>query len=161
MNAMARWTDPRPLALSLSKGERSPFDKLRVSGPCFDTSWKRPGMRAGGSSSKRGYTLLEVLIGLAIFTVVVVPLLTTVFDRTRVTRSRDTVIASCLLQQEAAIITAFPDQIVPFHKRRVDGTDWTISVTVAGTGMAQCILQALKAGTAYGRTIVYVFKEGQ
>ncbi len=77
-------------------------------------------------------TLLEVLVGLTILLLVVVPLSTVLARSASTKAAREKLTATCLLEQETAIVRHFPSERSMVRKRTVAGREWTVRCESSG-----------------------------
>ncbi len=103
------------------------------SGCCDDHTMGVPERAwATNASSRTGVTLLEVLVGMTILLMVVVPL-STLLARAGSTRTaRDKLTATCILEQEAAVVRHLPSERSMVRKRILGGREWTIRCESSG-----------------------------
>lgn len=79
-----------------------------------------------------GFTLVELLVSLSILVAVLVPVLIS-FNRNRgISESENEIIATCILEQEAAMIRKFPNEVLSVKRRMVAGREWLISIENSG-----------------------------
>ena len=86
------------------------------------------------SQNQCGYTLFESLIALAILITVVVPLTTLFHRKADAARLARSIAAACILEQEAALAAAFPQDVAPVKRRQIDGKEWTVRTGASGSG---------------------------
>ncbi len=120
------------------------------------TSTKQKSLRSNPIFCNKGYTLLETMVALALFLAVIVPLTERMVLSIRVNRGKDKIIATSLVEQEAARLKAFPDQIFSSKQRVVKGRKWTIKASFTGKSLKQCQLEVYKGRRFINRTIFYV-----
>ncbi len=89
------------------------------------------------TSTISGFTLLEVLISLSILLIAIIPLSLIAYKNTDSTDAEKEIIANCLIEQESALVRAYPDQILPVKRRTVLGTEWLIQTEYTGTDLVQ------------------------
>lgn len=109
-------------------------------------------------NNPNGYTLLEVLIAMSLFLMVIVPMMGYMSASAKVNKGRDTMIASCILEQEAAQISLFPTEIFSTKRRTVNGREWVIQASFEGNELIKCTLSAAKHGKTVDKVIFYVYK---
>lgn len=82
-----------------------------------------------------GVTLVEALVALAVFLVVVVPMISFAFrdNQSRVTEVMLT--AACILEQEAARVRRDPAGMPPSKTRTIQGEQWTIECEKEGADL--------------------------
>ena len=105
-----------------------------------------------------GFTLVEALIALAIFMIVLIPIVSRTFENTRVVKNREKVIAICILDQETALVRASPESIVPVKRRIIAGQEWLVRCTAQGEKLVKCRLAVEKDKREITWTIAYVNK---
>lgn len=113
------------------------------------------GKHREGSRNNNGYTLLEAVIAMALFLVVLVPLLQRMSLANKEYRAKEIIIASCLLEQEAAAIMLQPDTHVATKRRMVQGKEWIIEISVQGDALRQYELKARYRGKEIHRILFY------
>jgi type II secretory pathway pseudopilin PulG len=102
-----------------------------------------------------GYTLLEVVIALAILTAVVVPLVS-IISRTVFTGNlKNELTGIWLCEQEADLIMAFPDHTIPVKHRYIDNLEWTIKTEKSGSGLIRYTLTAYLHDRSYASLNFY------
>jgi prepilin-type N-terminal cleavage/methylation domain-containing protein len=106
-----------------------------------------------------GFTLLETLVALAVFTMVVVPLMTGVSLHNQTRATRESIVATCLLQQEEQRIRAFPQYIDPVRYRVVGSKTWVVHAETAGSRLVWCTLSVEKDGHQCGKVGFYVYRQ--
>jgi hypothetical protein len=112
-------------------------------------------LRKFQNDTASGYTLLEVVIGLFLFVAVVVPLMAGLFSNTGTLRTEESLIATWLLEQEAASVRLFTDEGLTSKRRLVDGIEWTIKIKAEGSPLTKYTLSAFKHGKKREEVIVY------
>jgi type II secretory pathway pseudopilin PulG len=112
------------------------------------------------TQSQTGYTLVEVLISLFIFIAIAIPMLTGVFTNTGSLRSEEALVAAWILEQEAATVRLFPEEIVQVRRRIIDGKEWIVLAEQTGAPLVRVDLTALHQRKKCGRVIVYALKNG-
>jgi hypothetical protein len=110
-------------------------------------------------SSSHGYTLLEALIALSIFMVVIVPLLGRLATGAGMSRARDALAASCLIEQTAVGIELYPDEVKPVERRRVGPRVYEIRTDASGSGLQTYRIRVSCRGKRIGEAIVYRHEE--
>jgi hypothetical protein len=91
-----------------------------------DTSRKR----IHGYCDDTGYTLIETVISLVLLIAIAVPLITRFYYGNTLHESRAELTGIWLIEQEAALIRAFPSKILPVKRRYCDMDEWTLRTTV-------------------------------
>ena len=94
-------------------------------------------MKKSSKLSESGYTLLEVLISLFILLTIVIPLITVIYRNSKAIDTEKSITAICLLEQESALVKAYPEETVPIRRRVINGREWTIKTEITGTGLLQ------------------------
>jgi hypothetical protein len=94
-----------------------------------------------------GYTLIEVVISLAIFISISVPMLCAVIKNTGALRS-----------QEAATIRFSPDESMPVKHRIIEGRDWTVRIETEGKPLVKYSLTASRKDKVRGRMVLFVYR---
>jgi hypothetical protein len=112
------------------------------------------------SLNHQGYTLLEAMIGLTLLLTVLIPLMVKMHDINRLNRGNNAITASCLLEQEAALIQGFPDECLSSKRRVVLGKKWEIKATFTGNGLVQCLLTASLGKKEIERVVFMFYKKG-
>jgi hypothetical protein len=107
------------------------------------------------STNQCGYTLLETVISLTILMIVVVPLLSRLYQNTSLADARYELVGIRLIEQEAALVCAMPNEFSPLKKRYVDKQEWTIRADVAANGPLRYTLAAELHGTVRARAVFY------
>lgn len=104
---------------------------------------------------RRGYTLLETLIALAILLSIIVPLTAVAYKNSGALRARSALTAQCLLEQEAALATAFPEDVVPVKRRMIDDAEWVVKTEITGKDPLVYAMTALWGTRAEGKVVFY------
>jgi len=104
-----------------------------------------------------GFTLVEVLVALTIFTGILVPLLGAISRAAQVSAAQKRLVAMCLLDQESALVRAAPAQMVALRRRQVQGQEWLIRAQSSGTGLVWYRLKAENGGRQYGEARLAVY----
>jgi hypothetical protein len=125
--------------------------RLCVRDRFFITKQKRTSIQP----HNHGYTLMEVLISLSMFIAIAVPMLAAVATNTGTLRSQEALMASWILEQEAAGVRLFPEDVAPIKYRVVDGKSWTITIDAQGSPLRKFELVAVHKGKKCGKVIVY------
>jgi len=107
------------------------------------------------NNHSRGYTLLETLIALAILMSVIVPLTTMLHKNSGAIHTRNALIAQCLLEQEAALAMAFPEDVLPVKRRMIDSLEWIVKTEVTGKDPLVYAMTALRGTREEGKVIFY------
>lgn len=103
----------------------------------------------------QGYTLLEAVIGLSIFVVIVVPLLSHMFGYNRVRECESRITATCLLEQESKLALQSPDSIQIEKKRTINKEEWLITTSHEGNEFVRYDMKAVFRGKIQGEVIFY------
>jgi prepilin-type N-terminal cleavage/methylation domain-containing protein len=106
----------------------------------------------------KGYTLLEVMIGLAVFVTVVIPLTSFLFKDLFFAKYQDKVTAFCLLDQEIKKAQVFPGAMCSLKRLNVASQDWEIRSETSGSGLMKCKFTAMKNKIIYGEFWVMIYK---
>ena len=88
-----------------------------------------------------GFTLLETVVALGIFLAVVVPLMHHMTSATRMNKGKQKMVAACILEQEAAILRMYPDEMFTSKQRHVKGVTWTVKASIQGDKLKTCHLE--------------------
>lgn len=104
-----------------------------------------------------GYTVIEVLVALALFLMVIVPLMGYMSNAARVNKGREKLVAACLLEQEATRLRLYPDDIFHSKQRHIQGKRWEIRATFSGGALKRCNLAACEKGKIVDRVIFYLY----
>lgn len=107
----------------------------------------------------KGYTLLEALIALSLLLFLIVPLIGRMLDSIKINKGTNAVIASCLLEQEAAVIRSFPQEAVSTKRRQINGREWEIRAKLTGEIYTECTLEAFNGKTKIEKVIFYVYRK--
>jgi hypothetical protein len=105
-----------------------------------------------------GYTLIEVVISLAIFISISVPMLCAVIKNTGALRSQEALEATWTLEQEAATIRFSPDESMPVKHRIIEGRDWTVRIETEGKPLVKYSLTASRKDKVRGRMVLFVYR---
>ena len=84
-------------------------------------------------NSPCGYTLLETVISLAVLCAVVVPLFAIFRHGGVVADTRRRLTGIWLVEQEAAVIGAFPGRALPVKRHRVENREWIVRTGISET----------------------------
>jgi len=106
----------------------------------------------------KGYTLLETLVAMALFIIVIVPLMEYISVSNKINRGEEKIIASCILEQEAAALKMFPDEILVTKFRKVKGEKWLIKTSLKGEKLKMCRIGAYKKDKKIGEVFLYVYE---
>jgi prepilin-type N-terminal cleavage/methylation domain-containing protein len=105
-----------------------------------------------------GFTLIEILVALFLLTSIALPLITGLCANTNTLRTEESLVATWLLEQEAASVRLFTDEGLMSKRRIVDGKAWVIQIRAEGSPLAKYTLTALKQGKKRGEVVVYGIK---
>jgi hypothetical protein len=112
----------------------------------------------GECAGSGGYTLIEVVISLAIFIAISVPMLCAVVRNTGALRSQEALEAVWMLEQEAASIRFSPGEPMPVKHRIIEGRDWTIRIETEGRPLVKYSLAASRKDKVRGNMVIYVYR---
>ena len=112
----------------------------------------------GVCADSGGYTLIEVVISLAIFISISVPMLCAVIKNTGALRSQDALEAVWMLEQEAASIRLSPDEAMPVKHRIIEGRDWTVRIESEGKPLVKYSLTASRKDKVRGKLVLFVYR---
>jgi hypothetical protein len=112
----------------------------------------------GLSTDSSGYTLIEVVISLAIFISISVPMLCAVIRNTGALRSQEALEATWMLDQEAASIRFSSDEAMPVKHRIIEGRDWTVRIETEGKPLVKYLLTASRKDKVRGRMVLFVYQ---
>lgn len=115
------------------------------------------GYRNRINENQDGFTILETMIALAIFLVCVVPLTTGLIRVGKVRRSMDMVTASCLLQQQYAIIQSSPRLLLPRSEKIIDENKWVIETSSEGGELKKYTVTVLRGNKEITTGRMYVY----
>lgn len=107
--------------------------------------------------NNKGYSLLEVLVAMVLFLAVIVPLMGHMSSSARINRGKDKMVAACILEQEAAQLRLYPDEIFNTKRRNINGIEWIIKASFQGEQLKKCTLSVSKRGKSVDRVIFYLF----
>jgi hypothetical protein len=79
-----------------------------------------------------GYTLIEVLIALAILMSVLIPLSGAFYRNTSAMKSMQTMTAMCIVEQEQKLASVFPEDVIPLKRRNIDSKEWIVRTETSG-----------------------------
>ncbi len=102
-----------------------------------------------------GYTLLETLIALAILISIIVPLTAILHKNSSALHARDTLTAQCLLEQEAVLAVAFPEDVIPVKRRMADSLEWIVKTEVTGKDPLIYSMTASRGDKEAGKVVFY------
>ena len=102
-----------------------------------------------------GYTLLETVIALALLMMIVVPFLGRLYRNFMLTGIERELTGIWLCEQEAGVITAFPDDAVPVRRRYVNGEEWVIRTEKKGGDVITYTMTAQVQNRQYAVTVFY------
>lgn len=103
-----------------------------------------------------GYTLLEVLVGLALLVSILVPLLLYMNGPLR-NSSEHYITATCLLKQEALKISYNPENFMKKKFVKVNNREWEIN-GIYDESLSRFTLEASYKNKEYGSLLYSVFK---
>lgn len=110
-----------------------------------------------GAKRNDGYTLLETVIAVAILMAVVIPMLSWFYRGSTLHDAQMELTGIWLIEQEAAVATAFPQSVLPQKRRSIASEEWVLQTTVAGKQLPCYTITAVFRGvkratvTFYGR----------
>lgn len=102
-----------------------------------------------------GYTLLETLIAFVILLVIVVPLVSFLFRISGAHDSERMFTGICLMEQEAALVRAFPGKSIPVKMRIINGREWVIKTEVGGSELLQYKMRVSEGEKMRGEVMFY------
>ncbi len=114
---------------------------------------------AQSSGSASGYTLLEALIALTIFMIAVVPLTMRIMTVPGASRVARQVIATCILEQEAAALRLAPHKTPVRKKRMVGGREWEVRFDYAGEKLKMCKVAVVMEKKVVAEAQLYLFMD--
>jgi prepilin-type N-terminal cleavage/methylation domain-containing protein len=106
-----------------------------------------------------GYTLIEVILAMFLFSAIAIPMLCAVISNSDAMRSQESLTAAYLLEQEAMRVRLFPEDAAPIVHRTLDGKAWTVEIKADGTPLVKYELMAIKKNRNCGRAIVYAYQK--
>lgn len=114
--------------------------------------------KALSKNDVRGFTLIEVLVALALFLVVIVPLIGHMSVSVKINRGKNKMVAACIIEQEAAKMRMFPDETFNEKRRKINGKEWVIKTTFKGNKLKTCRISAHYKGKMIDKAIFYLYK---
>ncbi len=106
----------------------------------------------------RGYTVIEALIALSIFVAVVVPLMQRMYISAKINRGKDKMVASCIIEQETALLYTFPDRIFTSKSRTINRKKWTVKAYIKGDKLKKVELKVYKKKKFVEKAKFYIYK---
>jgi prepilin-type N-terminal cleavage/methylation domain-containing protein len=110
--------------------------------------------------NRPGFTLIETMMSLVIFTAIVIPLMSFLYQDTFFAHDRDKIIALCLLDQEGKILRRIPAMYAPVKRKMINGIEWTIKTEKEGTPLITFKLSALKKDKIIGEVLFKAYAAG-
>lgn len=114
-----------------------------------------------GVRGQGGYTLLEALVALALFVVVVIPVVTLFVRAGRDNRVLERIVASSILEQETVLFKASPAQWPMSKQRTVEGKQWTLKSQIRGGPLYEAQLSLWLHGHKRAEVYTRAFSPGQ
>lgn len=112
-----------------------------------------------GDQRGAGYTLLEIIITLALLFLTLTPTSIMIHRNNSLTRAQQELTAMCLLEQEVARAKCRSLNILPVQRHIIDNSEWTITSTIAGDKLKKVTMVVCKNNMERGRTIFYAYIE--
>ncbi len=109
------------------------------------------------TSDCKGFTLLETVVSLSIFLAVVVPLMQHMTSAGRMNKGKQKMIAACIIEQEAATLRSYPDQMFTTKQRKVKGITWTVKASIQGDKLKKCHLEVYRRKKRIDKAIFYIY----
>lgn len=106
-------------------------------------------------SSPSGYTLLEIVIAFAILLVFIIPLISYIYKISVGQDAQMNLTGMCLLEQEAAIVSTFPDKKIPEKRKILNGREWVITTAVTGRDLLQYKMNISEGKHNRGEIVFY------
>jgi prepilin-type N-terminal cleavage/methylation domain-containing protein len=105
------------------------------------------------NKNRKGFTLIETMMSLVIFTAIVIPLMSFLYQDSFFAYDRDKITALCLLDQEGTILKRIPSMYAPVKRKTINGIEWTIKTEKEGTFLITFKLSALKKEKMMGEVV--------
>jgi prepilin-type N-terminal cleavage/methylation domain-containing protein len=100
--------------------------------------------------TQNGYSLIETLVAITLLLIISAPLLSGIFGNNQAIRSENLITGIGILEQEARLISANPQNAVPEKIRVINGQTWKIITHKSGTPVTTYHLQAIKGSKRVG-----------
>ncbi len=115
-------------------------------------------MRSSPSENTiKGYTLVEVLVAMALFLIVIVPLIGHMTVAIKINKGKNKMVAASIIEQEAAILRMFPDETFNIKRRKIGGREWVIKTSFKGGKLKTCHISAHYKGKMVDKAIFYLY----
>jgi len=102
---------------------------------------------------------LEVLVAMIIFLAFILPLIVQMSASVKINRGKDKMVAACILEQEAARLKMFPDDVFYTKRRTINGIEWIIKAAFQGNELKKCTLSASAKGKKVDQVIFYLYEK--
>ena len=109
--------------------------------------------------TKKGYTLVEVLVAMGLFLVVIVPLIGHMSVAIKINKGKNKMVAASIIEQESSVLRMFPDETFNVKRRKIGGREWVIKTSFKGGKLKTCRISAHYKGKEIGKAIFYLYKD--
>ena len=107
--------------------------------------------------NNRGYSLLEAVVALALFMLLIVPLIGRFSNVSRINKGRNLLTATCLLEQEAELIRFNPYDVSPSKRRKLSDQEWIVKTSVKGQELKEFLIEARLNDKKVSELFFYVY----